>query len=118
LAEHPTRTQDVGGSIPGKFRAAPPILYATEYNTTQGDIMLEKKEVKEVHLKLNTFYVDGVRTCATNVVNGEVCKFLGSTNLGQREICLCLMEPLFRRTSAPTGYLEPAKDCPFNKYKV
>jgi hypothetical protein len=62
---------------------------------------------------------EGKNTCCLSPV--EECQFLGTSNYGQRFICLFNNEEVRRGDSdqygAGMGYLIPCKKCPFRENK-
>ena len=54
-------------------------------------------------------YLDGngKQVCAANFAVGEICKFLGTMNMGTKDVCLVSGSELFR----DKGFLRPCEKC-------
>ena len=66
--------------------------------------------VIEKYLKVKTFALqDGTPTCATDVMNGEFCMFLGTSGMGTRDECLATGTRISR---VGRGFTVPVNNCP------
>lgn len=73
----------------------------------------------EKYLKVKTFTTPaGKPTCASNVSNGNMCRFLGTTKFGTVDCCLALGVEIRRGGEIQNGFTIPHNACPMNEAVV
>ena len=75
--------------------------------------------VIEKYLKVKTFTTpEGKPTCASNVSNGNACRFLGTTKFGTRDCCIALGVEIRRDGELQDGFTVPHGSCLMNEAVV